>query len=112
MKTTLVVGRKVTKGGFVNLYTPFCSFKSAKRQYLNFNDKRIEQHLSFNYPRDFLKYQFDAWQDAVSISWAGKLLFRLGWEAPRDGSSVRIMGPITIPGWHQEGHLVIKFSHN
>ena len=59
-----------------------------------------------------MKYQFDAWQDAVSISWEGESLFSLGWQSPRDGASIKILGPITILGWHQEGHLVIKFCHD
>ena len=56
--------------------------------------------------------QFDAWQDAVSISWAGELLFSLGCQSSRDDASIKILGPITIPAWHQEGHLIIKSSQN
>ena len=78
IKTTLFVGGEVSKGGFVNTYTPFCLFMSVKRQYLNFNDQRIEQYPSFSYPKDLLKYQFDAWQDAEFISLAGESLFSLG----------------------------------
>ena len=47
MKTMLIVGREVTEGGSVNPCTTFCSFKSRKRQNLNFNDHRIMQYLSF-----------------------------------------------------------------
>ena len=59
-----------------------------------------------------LKYQFDTWQDAVSISWAGELLFSLVWKSPRDGASIKNTGSHHHTGWHQEGHLVIKCWYN
>lgn len=31
-----------------------------------------------------MKYQFDGWQGLASISWAGELLFGLGWQPPGD----------------------------
>ena len=58
-----------------------------------------------------LKYEFGAWQDAVSISWAGESLFSLDWQTPRDGVS-KNTGPHHHIGWHQEWHLVIKFCYD
>lgn len=81
IKTNLIVSWEVTEGRSVNLCTQFfSSTKSWKRQYLNFNGHRIMQYLSFNYPRNFLKHQFDALQEKVSISWAVELLLSLGLE--------------------------------
>ena len=81
IKTNLTVSWEVTEGRSVNLCTQFfSSTKSWKRQYLNFNGHRITQYLSFNYPRNFLKHQFDALQEKVSISWAGESLLSLGLE--------------------------------
>lgn len=63
------------------------------------------------YPRDFLKYKFDAWWGIVNISWAGELLFSLGWQSATDGVSTNILVTITILDWCQEWHPVITFCH-
>lgn len=56
-----------------------------------------------NYPRDFWKYQFDAWPSTISISRPG--------ESPRNVALIKILVPITLLGWHQEGRALIKFCH-
>ena len=50
-----------------------------------------------------LKYQFGTWQGAVSISWAGELLFSLGWQSPTRGASIKILDLIIIPSGIRKG---------
>ena len=101
---------EVTEGGSVNMCTPFCLIiKSGKRPCLRFNDHKITKYLSFNCHRNFLKYQFDAWRDKVSIYYAGRSFIIFSWQSPRDGVSIKTLCPIIILGWHQERHPVIRF---
>lgn len=64
-----------------------------------------------DYLRDLLKYYFDSWWSIVFTSWAGELLCKPDCQSPRDSVSVEILVPITILGWLQKRHHVIKFCH-
>ena len=64
-------------------------------------DKNTGPHHCTELPQR--KYQFDAWPSIISISRPGESL--------RNVALIKILVPITLLGWHQEGHALIKFCH-